>query len=347
MKYPVYQCINKTKNMKVKSVLYGVTAIGFAGMLIFSSCKKKEDKTEQPATPEVSTPSTESGADNRDAQSENDAALSDINDVVGNSRMAGKGTDVSGTQGVTGDICGLSIDSVNISAGSITFNYTGVSCNNRTRTGAIKVSLYSGTKWKNAGTILKIDYINYKVTRTSDKKSITFNGTQYLTNISGGTWWDLFILKTTTSLVSTVTEGVTGNGGNPILLTFNDGKTATYNINRKITYTYPNNIITVTAEGIGSSNGLNNLENYGTARNGDAFTSQVTVPIVWNITCGGAVLKGEVSLKNTTNSAELKFNYGVDVNGNNVTVGQNDCPYGWKLTWTANSQSFSKVFGYN
>ncbi|MBL7931873.1 MAG: hypothetical protein JNL60_08225 [Bacteroidia bacterium] len=332
--------------MKGKSVLYSITAIGFAGMLIFSSCKKKEDKKDD-ETPEVVAPSTESGADNRDAQSENDVAIGDINDVIGNSRLAGRGTEASGTQGVTGDICGLTVDSIDIANGAITFSYTGVSCNNRTRTGVIKVSLFNGTtKWRNTGAVLKIEYLNYKVTRTSDKKSITFNGIQYLSNVSGGTWWDLIILKTKTSLVSTISTGAVGASSTPLVLTFSDGKTATYNINRRITYTYPNNIITLTAEGMGMYSGISNLENYGTARNGDVFTSQVTVPIVWNITCGGAVLKGEVNLKNITNLASMKFTYGVDVNGNPVTVGQNDCPYGWKLDWSVSGQSHSKVFGY-
>lgn len=331
--------------MKGKNLFYGIVAIGFAGMLTLNSCKKKEDtKTDTPTA--VATPSTESGADSRDVQGENDAAIGDINDVIGNSRLGSKGAETSGAQGVTGTICGLTVDSVNISTGTVTFSYTGVSCNNRTRTGVIKVSLYLGTKWKNKGTILKVDYINYKVTRTSDKKSITFNGTQYLSNLSGGTWLDLY-LNTIPSIETSVSTGVAGTGNSPIVLTFDDGRTASYNINRKITYTFPNSIITVTAEGMGTFNGLSNLENYGTARNGEVFTSQVSTPIVWNMTCGGAVLKGVVSIKNVAQTAELKFTYGVDVNGNQVTVAQNDCPYGWKLDWSANGKSYSKVFGYN
>ncbi len=331
--------------MKGKNLFYGILTLGCVTMLTLNSCKKKEDsKTEEPAT--VATPSTENGADNRDVQGENDAAVSDINDVISNSRVGAKGAGSTEAQGVTGTICGLTVDSVNISTGAVTFSYTGVSCNNRTRTGVIKVSLYLGTKWKTKGTILKVDYINYKVTRTSDKKSITFNGTQYLSNLSGGNWLDLF-QQSIPALEISVSEGVAGTGGVPLVLTFDDGRTATYHINRKITYTLPDNIITVTAEGMGTNNGLTNLENYGTGRNGEAFTSQVSTPIVWNLTCGGAVLKGVVSIKNVAQTAELKFTYGVDTNGNPVTVGKNDCPYGWKLDWSTSGKSYSKVFGYN
>ncbi len=60
--------------------------------------------------------------------------------------------------------------------------------------------------------------------------------------------------------------------------------TASYNINRKFTYTYnPTTIVlTCVGEGIGITSGsLSNLENFGTTRDGDLFTSQVTTPIVW------------------------------------------------------------------
>jgi hypothetical protein len=156
----------------------------------------------------------------------------------------------------------------------------------------------------------------------------------------------LLITKTKTSLISTVT-------GTNLNVTFEDNKTAIYNINRRITYTYPNTpgtssyILTVKAEGIGSNSGLTQLENYGTARNGDLFTSEVTTPIVWNLTCGGAVLQGDVNVKVASKAYALRFLYGVDANGNSVTVGPNQCPYGWKLQWTVNGSTNFKVFGYN
>jgi len=224
------------------------------------------------------------------------------------------------------------------------FKYNGVTCNNRTRTGTIRLTWAPGTKWKNVGAVIKIEYLNYKITRASDQRSIMFNGTQNLTNVSGGNWVNL-LFTTNYNLVNTIT-------GTNLNVKFEDGKTAVYNINRKITYTYvgaafPNGVLTVKAEGIGTSGALNNLENYGTARNGDVFTSQVTTPIVWNVTCGGAVLQGAVTVNDVTKNTSLKFLYGVDASGNPQTVGPNACPYGWKLEWTANGSSYSKVFGYN
>lgn len=324
--------------MKTKKILYSFGMLSFSTALVFTACKKKEDpKKDEPAA--LVVPDGQSGTDNREVQSENDAAVNDINDVIGNSRLAGRSASSAGASGVTGNICGLTVDSLDIINGVIKFNYTGVTCFNRTRSGSIKLTLQGATKWKNAGAIIKIEYINYKIIRASDQKSIMLNGTQFLTNVSGGTWWELLITKTKASLISTVT-------GTNLNVTFEDNKTAVYNVNRRITYTYPNDILTVKAEGIGSSNGTNDLENYGTARNGDLFTSQVTTPIVWNVTCGGAIIQGAVAIKAINKNFELKFLYGVDANGNSQTVGANACPYGWKIEWFANGASNSKVYGY-
>lgn len=327
----------------MKSLLYAGAVLSCSAMFVFTACKKKGNPEKESP---VETPDGQSGIDNREVQGENDVIINEINDVIRDSRLAGKNASASEVSGVTGDFCGLTVDSIDIANGSITFSYTGVTCLNRTRTGVIKLTLQQGSKWANAGSAIKIEYVNYKVVRASDQKSVLLNGTQYLTNVSGGTWWDLIVTKTKPALISTITS-------TDLNVTFEDNKTATYNINRQITYTYPNTagtnnyILTVTAEGTGSNSGLNNLENYGTTRNGEPFTSQVISPIVWNLTCGGAVLQGDVNIKVASKALDLRFLYGVDVNGNSMQVSPNQCPYGWKLEWTNNGTTNFKVFGYN
>lgn len=324
--------------MKTQKILGTVALLTLSAVLTVTSCKKKEDpKTEDPAP--AAAPDGQSGTDNREVQGENDAAVNDINNVIGNSRLAGRSASAAGATGVTGSVCGLIVDSSDIANGMIKFTYTGVTCDNRTRTGSVKLTLPNGVKWKNPGAVIKIEYQGYKITRASDQRSIQFDGEQLLTNVSGGTWWELLITKTKQSLVSTIT-------GTNLQVTFEDNKKATYNINRRVTYTYPNNIITVQAEGIGVSNGQSSLENFGTARNGDVFTSQVNTPVVWNTTCGGAVIQGNITIKDITKGYDLGFTYGVDVSGSPVTVGINQCPYGWKMTWNINGLSGSKVYGY-
>jgi hypothetical protein len=140
---------------------------------------------------------------------------------------------------------------------------------------------------------------------------------------------------------------VTTVTGTDLNANFDDGKTATYNINRKFTYTYSNLVFTCTGEGIGSHNGISNLENYGTTRDGDDFTSEVTTPIIWNTTCGAwAPTQGGVDIRVDGKSFDLKVTFAVDNGGNPVGVAPNTCAYGFKVEWTYKKKTNKKVYGY-
>jgi hypothetical protein len=332
--------------MTNKGIVFKLAAVTLSMGLTFTACKKKEeDKPEETTT--ATSPSAEetaqSGSDNRDALSENDAAVSEANEAMsGNGRVSGTSAPGGNSQvGAKGTLCGLTVDSAFSNTGVLKLNYNGTTCNNRTRTGSIRLTLQSytaGVRWKDPGAVIKIEYLNYKITRASDQKSMLINGTQFLTNVSGGNWVTLALGQP--SLVSTIT-------GTNLNVTFQDNKTAVYNINRKLTYTFANPVLTARAEGIGTSGNMNALENFGTTRDGDSFTSQVITPVVWNSTCGGgAPMQGVLKIVVPAKSFDLTFTYGVDASGNPVVVGPNQCPFGWKLQWTANSQSNSKTFGY-
>lgn len=321
-----------------KNLLFSVLVLtAFTLTLGLTGCKKRKAFKNEDG---------QASEDSRTAQSENDAAVSDINNVVGEQALLhGRTSNASNGQtiaGILGTPCGLTLDTNGLYTGTIKLNYNGTTCSNRTRTGSIKLTIvdYStGKRWKNAGCVMKVEYLNYKITRASDGKSVELNGTQYLTNETGGTWWELLVIKTQNSLATTVT-------GTDLNVTFDGSKTAVYNINRRFTYT-TTNVLTCTGEGIGSKDGLSGLENYGTTRDGDAFTSQVTTPIVWNITCGAwAPIQGEVNIKVEDKEFSLKCLFGVDKNGNSVTVGANQCPYGWKVEWTHKKKTNKKIFGY-
>jgi hypothetical protein len=320
--------------MKTKSIIYSFSVLTLASVLLFSGCKKRK---------EFNNETGQSSEDNRNAISENDNAISDVNNAVGNqTTLHGRAAGVAATNGVAGNICGCSVDTTNKSQGSITLNYDGTTCNNRTRTGSIKISVvnFPAMKWKMQGCSLKVEYTNYQVTRASDGKFVKLNGTQYITNETGGTWWELLIIKTQSSLATDITTDA-------LNVTFEDGKTAVYNIHRRFTYTIPNNIITCTGEGTGSSDGLSNLENYGTTRDGDSFTSQVTTPIVWNITCGPwAPTAGAVDIKVKNKDFDLRCTFAVDSKGNPVDVAPNTCAYGWKVEWSYKKKTNKKIFGY-
>ncbi len=321
--------------MKTKPFFRPLVITCFGAVLSFSACKKDEKKE---AVPDESG---QASSDSRQAISENEASVNDINQTISDyPLMHGK---VASNSGISATICGLDVDTIGSYMGTIKLNYNGTVCNNRKREGSIKLTVIdyaTGKRWKNVGCVIKVEYLGYKVTRASDNQSVELNGIQMLTNVSGGTWVDL-VLGLQPNLMNSVT-------GTNLSVKFNGTATANYNINRKFTYTWASNVLTCVGEGIGSSGGLSNLENYGTTRDGDAFTSQVSTPIVWNTTCGwGAPLAGNLSIKVASKAFALDCLFGVNTSGTSVVVGSNQCAYGWKLTWTVGTTSQNKVIGYN
>ncbi len=322
--------------MKKNKLIYSLSIIMLTAGLVFTGCKKKKAFKEEDG---------QSSADSRNVITENDAAMNDVNTEIGNASVwHGKSAGTNELYKALGiTATGYSIDLTDTANGSIKINYDGTTINNRTRTGAIRLTIQDytlGKRWKNAGCKLKVDYLSYKVVRASDGKSVQLDGTQMVTNETGGNWWGLLVWHTQSSLATSVT-------GTNLNVTFEDGKTAVYNINRKFTYTLPGGILTCTGEGIGSEGDLNSLENYGTTRDGDTFTSQVTTPIVWNLTCGWwAPIQGAADIKVADKEFDLRVTFGVDASGNSITVGSNSCPYGWKVEWTYKRKTKKKIVGY-
>lgn len=314
-----------------------IMLISLASLTLVYSCQKnREFKNEDGQASE----------DNQAIQAQTDEAVNDANGEVAKvGNMTGKAPyKLDGTL-LGAPVCGLTVDTTGASQGTITLNYDGVKvCNNRKRSGSIKLTIQgyaNGTRWNDAGCVLQLDYINYKVTRASDSKSIEFNGTHYITNVSGGNAITLIF-----GLQPTLVHSVTGTS---LSVKFSDGSNATWNIHRQVTYTYDaaNVIITAKCEGIGSYNGISQLENWGTTRKGDEFTSQVTVPVVWNTTCGAnAPVEGQLLIKVDSKEFELKCTLGVDNSGTPVPITVNNCPYGMKVEWSHKNKNKEKIIAY-
>ncbi|HWY13392.1 MAG TPA: hypothetical protein VN026_18840 [Bacteroidia bacterium] len=316
--------------MKSNKLIYTLALIVLSGTLAFTGCKKlKEFKNE----------TGQDSADNRTAVGESDNAIADANNVASNnSSIHGRVGQIDGVLSVCTD---YTVDVTKQAQGILTVNYNGTSCLNRTRSGSIRLTLqnYPAYKWKDVNAVLQVDYINYKVTRTSDGKSVELNGTELVTNVSGNTWFEL-IFQGQPNLVHTVT-------GSNLNVTFDGDKTAVYNINRKFTYTWSSPYLSCYGEGTGISNNRTNLENYGTTRNGDNFTSQVTTPFIWTTACGAhAPTQGAVDIKVDSKAFDLKCTFGVDANGNGMSVPLGSCAYGMKAEWTYKKKTNHKVFSY-
>jgi hypothetical protein len=323
--------------MKTNKLIYALSLFVLIGSLSLTSCKKKKAFKEEDG---------QTSADNRSANGELDGGISDANSAIqADANLSGRSAASAELQKAMAGPCGTTytVDTTGKYMGSVTLVYSGVSCYNRTRTGKIKLTILgysSGVRWKHANAQLQVDYIGYKVTRTSDGKSVELSGTAFVTNLSGGTWVEL-VLASQPNLVHTVSA-------TNLQVTFDGNATATYNINRKFTYTYSNLVFTAMGEGTGTDGSLNSLENYGTTRNGDHFTSQVTTPFVWNTSCGAqAPTQGEVNIKVDSKSFSLKCTFGVDSNGDVMSVPTGGCAYGMKAEWTYKKKTNKKIFPYS
>ncbi len=305
-------------------------------LLIVQSCKKKQEFNEEDGQDTIDT---------RTLQGETDAAIGDANAVLSDQALlSGRSSSGEKVSEITGtNICGMSVDTTQVTSGILFLNFDGTVCNNRKREGQIKLSIigYPLSKWKQAGTILKLDYVNYKVTRASDGKFIQLNGSLNITNVNGGTWVDIAFFGK-----ENVVHEVKGTG---IKVKYeNSVGTAEYNIHRRYTYTFAYLVFTCKGEGIGTNDGISQLENWGLTRNGKKFTSQVTSPIIWNTTCGGgAPTDGEILIKVEEKEFELRCIFAVNSNGEEVTVAPNTCAYGWKVEWKRKNKTKSRTFAYN
>jgi len=96
---------------ETKSTIIKISLVLFVIVIAFTACKKKESFEDEDG---------QSSIDSRNTQSENDAAVDDINDVISQqASLSGKSSGVPGATGVTGSICGLSHDTTASSAVSL------------------------------------------------------------------------------------------------------------------------------------------------------------------------------------------------------------------------------------
>lgn len=178
----------------------------------------------------------------------------------------------------------------------------------------------AGIHWKDVGAILTVTYQNLKITRISDNKSITINGTHAITNVSGGRLIDLASQNSITHRI---------NSSN-MAITFDDGAQRTWQVARKRVFTY-NNGIAITITGEHTDGNITNIAEWGTTRFGSTFTTSITDPLVIRQDCNFRLTNGQI--KHNRLSASSTVTFGLNANGIAVT-----CPgtgsYYFQLLWT-------------
>jgi hypothetical protein len=313
--------------MKIATKLFSLSLLCL--LLVFTSCDRNRRKNK------LDEKTIQFNKDVNTLKSESDQIDSDINSALNDIPSIGGRID-----GIASSpLCGCTIDSSQIADKIIYFNFDGITpcfSPSRTRAGKIKVQLTTGNKWSEAGSVLTITYINYKVTRLSDNKSVMLNGTKTLQNVNGNNWLG-FLLGNS--------EFLYRERAFNLQVTFDDNSQATWNTAKLTTwkYTPSETKITFSAKGDTTLNGLSNVDSWGVNRFNYNFTINFNSPWVSNTYCGlWRPVSGEVVYKIVDNDFMLTL--GVNQNGEPSTLA---CAYGYKVTWTNSSGNIvSAVFSY-
>lgn len=310
-----------------------VRAMALCGVVLFVvvSCKKKRVFKEE---------NGQAADDVRTVQAQNDEVAKDVNvAIMEQSLLRGKSASPSTESAFKTELCGVVIDTLSMYSGITRLNYSGTSCNGLTKSGLITVSIvnYPLSKWKHKGCSLKIEFQTYKVILPNGK-TVQYDGTAYLKNESGNTWYDMRYLNAT-NLVQSQTAST-------LKITFDGSSTAIFNVNRKLTYNYANTITSCKVEGLGAVDGQTSLDNWGQNRDGNNFTAALTTPLVWTSSCGSiSALEGVMKVKVAEKTYDLNCEFGVDQSGDRVS-GDIACPYGWKMAWSYKRKTNTRVLAY-
>ncbi len=327
--------------MKTK-ILSLLLVVGWVAMVCVVSCKKK-DTTTVKDTLDAQVQQHNSDADN--VKNESDQADQDINNSIGTSSLGGRMAGVASSP-----LCGVTIDSSQIASRILIFNFDGTTycfSPSRLRTGSIKVQLTTGTHWNDAGSVLTLTYINFKVTypiaNSTAVKSVTFNGTKTLKNVNGNNWIGFYF----SGVALKYQERALG-----IRVKFESGDTATWNSARMTQWNYygitgnplgvPVAYYAFTANGDTTVNGHATTDSWGTNRYGFPFTTYYQGAWASNTYCG-LWRPNSGALVHSVNGNDYTFTAGVDPQGN---LSSSTCKYGFKVSWTSGNGPQSVVLSY-
>jgi hypothetical protein len=294
-------------------------------IITLNSCKKE-------------TTATDNSVNGEDAANIS-TALNATNDDAANA--AGTNASLSGKVQGFASLCGgvITYDSIN---GIVTITYNGAECNGIVnRQGTITVTLLSyaqGARWKNAGATLQIVYTNVVIRNIVTGAQYTLNGTHYLVNVLGGLAYQVM----DGSVSGTVAHRHISDN---FTVTFPNGQQRTWSVRRTRTFSGTGilSVKTITLAADTMINGNNNIEIWGTTRSGDAFSASLIAPIVSNNVCGYYhPVSGEYTC--FLNNTSLDILFGVNSSGNPAT--NSICPFGYKITYTVNGISKTKIDSY-
>ena len=304
-----------------KSILNIILAVTISGLVI-SGCKKKDEEAPAP-TPVVSV--VPNGSQSQQTQKVNDQTSFDdetnkaMDDAINALEYCSKTRDIQA-------LCNTTVDTTFAAQGKITLTYTGNDCLSLTsRSGSIIIQFpYNGTTlttWTTAGSKAQLTFVNYKVTRLSNNKSLTFNGYHAIKNVNGGGVIQLLAGATILHQIRADMQ-----------ITFDDGTSRTWLVAKTRTFTNVLGLITNTIAGDTTFGSYVHAAVWGTNRLGQPFTVDLPTSVAYYLAGTLCLYRPHTGvLIHYASAFSYTITYGVDILGNPVTFGQ--CPYGYKFNW--------------
>ena len=306
-----------------KTILFHYLFV-FTLLISFAACKKESKNSDNDEM-------TAHSDDQSQFSSEIDGVANDADlTIESSSSMTGR------FEGVQGVICDATV-AVDIVSNpkTITITYDGTVCTGafHKRTGVVVISMAQDVQWKNAGAAVTVTFQNLKITRLRDNKSITINGAQTYTNVSGG------LLINLASLGS-ITHTITSNG---LSITFDNNSQRNWQVAKQRVFSFNNGVV-VTTSGTHTDGSNTGIAEWGTNRFGGSFATSIMEPLVVRQDCNFRLTSGKV--KHTTSLVTATVTFGLNANGEPTS-----CPglgtYYFKVVWMgANGNSITVIRPY-
>jgi len=292
---------------------------GVVALSVITGCKKSDNN---PGTIDENTQLAVHSDDEARFSDAMDNTTNDANTAIEeNASFSGRGTNVATA------ICDATVSvGTTTTTKTITITYTGGTCvgGHTSRTGTITLSMPIAEHFSDQGAVVTATYSNVKITRLSDGKSITINGSHTITNVTGGKLMNL-------SSLGTIIHDVNSTG---MSITFDNGSTRTWMVARRRTYTYEQGIV-VSISGTHTDGNISNISEWGTTRFGTPFVTSIDNPLVVRQDCDFRLVSGKVTHQRMI--ATVVVTFGLDSSGQPTTCPGGGNPYYYKLVWTGSN----------
>jgi hypothetical protein len=296
--------------MKTDYLIRTLTGVILVAGLVLSACHKDKDE-------DINTDNLkQTSKDQLALKAADDMATSDVSQVLGG----------GGSKAILWVPCNATLDSSFVIADTATYiiTYNGLNCEgNYYRQGVIEAHKSVNDHWADAGAVVYIKYINFKITRVSDSRWVMVNGVKRFTNVTGGRISDLGVSMTS------ITHRVRGS----LSATFDDNTTRNWYIAREKVFTGASGSLIRTVSGLGTADGYNNLESWGVNRHGDNYYNSVTTAVAFKESCSWNPEAGSGVIYIPAEEISATLTFGYDASYQLVNINGTTCAAYYKVDW--------------